>query len=310
MIIDGKDISYWGVELMKGGFNPLFKYPARTKVQFSNYAEMDGIIPDLRKIEFEPKQVALQFMSEARSYSEFLSKYNRFFADMTMPGAHRILDLENGLTYKLRYDTTASYSMPTPFNAGKHLTSFSLSFIEDSHSIPDIQYPVGGVPLYGVYSINGIDFGNFGVHPDGEIGDVLKYPDMKAPFSDGKAVDHKTYRLKHKEVTLKLWMYANSEHEFVNNYSAFFNQFNRTGKQQLYIKEIDGVTEVYYTSCPFFEITSWGSRIGARMSLNLVIPVVTWLDGGGTTILTVLLDRGTNKILADEQGRMIVFNRR
>lgn len=309
MKIDNKDIlSTWGVTLLEGSYNSLFKYPQRTPVEFTNYAEQDGIQPNVRKISFQPKQVALNFAMEADTLDEFYYRYNQFYYDITAPGGYRTADLESGLTHQLRYDTASAYEMPTAFNAGKNLTSFTLNFIEDNHAIPSTQFPIGGIPLRGLYAVNGIDFGAFGIHPDGEIGDVLKYPDMKAPFTNTRNIDHRTYRLKHKELTIKLWMLAESKTEFINNYAAFFNQFNRTGLVPLYIKEIGGTTEVYYTGCSGFDIT-WGSRIGVKFSINVVVPVVTWLDGGGTTILLLLRDMGTGLVLADEQGQKIVFNK-
>lgn len=306
MKIDGKDIlSTWGVMLLEGSYNSLFRYPNRKPVSYRNYAERDGIIPDLRKIEYEPKRTPLNFLMRHDTEEEFWTRYKAFFADMTTVG-YRTMDLEDGLIHTLRYDNTAAYESPLLFNEGSGITSFTMNFVEDNHAIPTTQQPIGGISLRDFYDIDGKDFGLFGVHPDGEIGKVLHYPDVKVPFTDGMSIDLNTRRLKHKEITLPLWIVSNSKEEFIRNYSAFFNCFNRPGKQSLYIKEIGGVTYVYYTGCSSFTIF-WGDKPSAKFSINIVVPVVTWLDGT-TTILTVLQDIVLG-LIADEQGRIITFNR-
>ncbi len=306
MTIDGKNLlSTWGITLLDGSFGNLFKYPKRKTVQYSNYAERDGITPDLRKIEYEPKNVTLDFMMKHSSVDEFWDKYSRFFTEMTTVG-YRSMDLENGLIHTLRYDKTSRYESPRLFNAGPSATSFALNFIEDKNAIPQIESPTGGINLRGSYEINGMDFGLFGVHPDGEIGEMLKYPNIKTPFTNGREYDLETRRLMHKEITIPLWMVAESKDEFITNYSAFFQQFNKPGKQSLYINEIGGVTYAYYTDCPSYTI-SWGGRIGAKFSISFVVPVVTWLDGT-TTILTVLQDPDLG-ILSNEEGKILTLNR-
>lgn len=304
MNIDGKDLSIWGAVLLEGSYNSLFKYPKRKPVAYRNYADRDGITPDLRRVEYEPKQVALNFLIKHKTTDEFWSKYQSFFSDMIATG-YRVMDLGNGLIHTLRYDKTTKLEPIRLFNSDG-ATGFTLNFLEDNHSIPDIQIPTGGISLKGRYEVNGIDFGDFGIHPDGEIGNVLRYPDVKEPFANGKEYDLGTRRLKHKEITIPLWMLANSKKEFITNYSAFFQQFNRTGEQSLYIKEIGGTTYAYYVDCPSYTV-HWGSRFGAKFSIKIIVPVVTWLDGT-TNIYTVLKDIDLG-FIADEQGRVIVFNR-
>ncbi|MDR2968586.1 MAG: hypothetical protein LBV32_03155 [Tannerellaceae bacterium] len=296
-------LSTWGCVLLDDSFSSLFKYPDRTDVNFTNYAERDGITPDLRKCGFKPKSVSLNFLMKHSSESDFWAKYQAFFTDMAAAG-YRTAVPGNGMTYRLRYDRTAGYRSPNLHNAGNNITVFTLNFIEDDHSIPLGGSPSGGIPITGYYGVNGIDFGAFGVHPDGEIGAMLHYPDVKEPFTDGQTIDLDTRRIKHKEITLPLWMVAASQSEFVNNCSAFFAQFAQPGKQSLYIREIGGTTYVYYTGCTSFSVF-WGQKPGAKFSIRLTVPVVTWLDGT-ERILTVLFDP-TYGALADENGRLLTL---
>jgi hypothetical protein len=307
MIIDGKDIlSAWGIALLDGSYGSFLKYPKRKSVEYSDYAEQDGIIPDLRKVELEAKSISLNFVMKHSTMSEFWERYQAFFTDMTATG-YRTIVPDYGLAYTVRYDNSAKYESPRLFNEGPGLTSFTLSFVEDIHSIPLIEYPTGGINLRGLYEINGIDFGLFGIHPDGETGNMLKYPGSKPPFTNGQVYDLGTRRLKHKEITIPLWIAADSKEEFIHNYAAFFRQWNKPGKQALYSRELGGVTYAYYTDCPSYTV-NWGNRVRAKFGISVVMPVVTWLNAGDTQVITVLeeIDSG---LLANEQNNIITFNR-
>ena len=53
MTIDGKDLyTEWGCKLLEGSFDDLLKYPKRKAVKYNNWAEADGIDPDLSVVEF------------------------------------------------------------------------------------------------------------------------------------------------------------------------------------------------------------------------------------------------------------------
>lgn len=184
---------------------------------------------------------------------------------------------------------------------------FELSFVEDNHAIYPAT-PAGGIGLRGQYAINGIDFADFGIGSDDNQEDILKYPAVKAPFTDGRTVDLSTIKTLHREIKLSLWMLAGSVEEFLNNYRAFFSQISGVGNQELYIKTLDGIIQVYYTDCPSFSVEVWQeNRIGARFTISVVAPVVSWIDAGGDVRYCVLKDPDLG-LLADEQGRIIVFN--
>lgn len=290
--------------IITGSFDSLFKYPKRKTVNYTNYAERDGITSDLRKFETEPRRISLNFLMKHNSEAEFRTRYNDFFQAVNDVD-YRKFDLETGLIHTLRYDKTQKFVPIRLFNHGPAGTSFTMDFIEDNSAIdPTITVPSGNMPLKGSYIIDGRDFGEFGVHPEGEIGDVLKYPDVKEPFFDGRTYNLDVRMLKHKEITLKFWMHADSKEEFVHNYQAFFNAFAKKGLQQLYIKEIAGTTEVYYMDCTSCKM-HWGEKPGAFFSLKLCIPVVTW-ESGSSSIYTVLEDTVLG-LLADENENVITI---
>lgn len=308
MRIDGKDLrAGYGCTLLEGSFDTLLKYPKRKAVKYRNWAETDGIDPDLSVVEFEARKVKLSFLMESEGEAGFWRQYRRLTADLSAPG-YRSFDLFPGLTTRLRLDTGASFELPVPLNAGKNASSFDLSFVEDVPLITPAAYPVGGITLRGQMAINGIDFGAFGIGSDDELEDILKTPAMKAPFTDGRAVDLSTIKVQHREIKLSLWMLAGSPEEFLNNYRAFFAQLTGPDTQELYIKTLESTLQVYYSDCPSYKIEIWRENdVMVRFTLSLVIPVISWVDAGGDVRYTVLVDRELG-ILADEEGRIIVFD--
>ena len=274
--IDGNSLSSWDIGVLAGSYDSLFKYPKRKAVKFTNYAERDGITPDLRKFETEARAVSINFIMKHNSESEFHARYASFFNLVNGAGYHTF-DFDTGLLYRLRYDKTQTFSPTRFFNAGPGATSFTMNFIEDKPAInSSVTSPIGGNPLSGWYRVDGIDFAAFGAHPNGSIGEVLKYPDAKEPFDDGRDIHLDVRKTKHKEITIPLWIHAESKAAFIRNYQAFFNAFRKTGKRNLYIKEIGATTQVYYMECNTFNM-HWGSRVGAHFSIRLCIPVATWL---------------------------------
>ena len=86
--------------------------------------------------------------------------------------------------------------------------------------------------------------------------------------------------------------------EFLNNYRAFFSQISGVGNQELYIKTLDGIIQVYYTDCPSFSVEVWlENRIGARFTISVVAPVVSWIDAGGDVRYRVLKDPDLDLLL-------------
>ena len=191
MTIDGKDVyTEWGCKLLEGSFDDLLKYPKRKAVKYNNWAEADGIDPDLSVVEFEPKTVKLKFLMKAETLEQFWSGYRKFVADLSAPG-YREFNLIAGMTNRLRFNVCSSHEQPVPFNAGENVSVFELSFVEDNHAIYPAT-PAGGIGLRGQYAINGIDFADFGIGSDDNQEDILKYPAVKAPFTDGRTVDLST----------------------------------------------------------------------------------------------------------------------
>ncbi|MDD3229629.1 MAG: hypothetical protein PHE09_10475 [Oscillospiraceae bacterium] len=310
MTIDGKNIRDYGCTLIwdsisaQYNLSSVLKYPNRTAVQFRNWAEADGISPDLSEFNVEEKKVQLKFLMEAGTLTDFWSKYRTLLQDITVPKPH-VFDFDEIGTFTYRYDTNSAYQHPVPFNAGRNLSVFMLDFIEDKPSICSAVPSSSSAPL-GQYRINGYDLGEFGMHVEDGTDDLLKYPAAKNPFTDGKNVDLSTIRMSHKEVKLSLWQLAKSKAEFLNNRAAFWNQFSNPGETDLYFNHIDASTGIYYTGCDIYTLENWGDTCAARFAISIVIPVVTWADGGGTIYLYGLWDDDFGFICDEDDSILIV----
>lgn len=310
MKIDNKDIlSEYGLTLLDGSYDDVFRYPNRTPVEYNNWAENDGIDPDLTSFKTVPKTIRLSFLQESGNMSDFQRRYNLLASQLTMAG-YRNLAFESGLSAKVRFDKNSMYSVPVCLSDTENKTTFTLECIEDTPSIALYTTPAGGIPIKGLYTINGIDFGAFGISSDQEQGDDLRYPDLKDYFTDGRYVYVEDPKYAHREFSLQLWMYARSKAEFIRNHAAFWYNLSQPETFPLYINSIGRVANVYYTGCPVFSLVEWGeNECAAQFTITLVCPVVTWVDKGGITRYRVLWDnRGTNGLLADEKGNILVFN--
>lgn len=313
MTIDGKNIRQeYGCTLIWEGstsvqhnLSAILKYPNRTAVQFRNWAEEDGIRPDLSEFLTEPKKVQLQFLMEADTLSQFWSLYRKLLADITSPKPHTF-DFDGIGTFTYRYDVNSAYKHPVPFNAGRNLSVFMLDFIEDKPNIGSNTVPSSTSAPLGQFSINGYDLGLFGMHVEDGTDDLLKYPAEKSPFTDGLNVDLSTIRMAHKEVKLSLWQLAKSKAEFLSNHAAFWNQFSKPGEADLYFNNIDASTGIYYTGCDSYTLESWGNICSARFTISVVIPVVTWADGGGSIYLYGLWDDDFGFICDEDESILIV----
>lgn len=309
MTIDGKDIlQEYGCTLLWGSFDSLLKYPKRKTVEYNDWAEQNGIEPYLETVEFEPKSISLHFLMESTTLDSFWDSYKKLYASVTESGYH-VFKFTDNISYKLRYDTTSNYNIPQPFNMKDNFTSFALNFIDDNPKIPDVNNLSGNNLSHGLYQINGYDFGLFGVGSDQGQEDILKYPQLKKPFSDGRTIQLDYPRFSHKEIKLSLWLIAKDEAEFLANYRAFFTQISAPQTQLLNIQKLGISTNVYYSDCTNFKIDSWDKNMkSARFSISLIIPVPTWIQSGGTKTYRALRDHGTFKVLGDRRGRIITFS--
>ncbi|MDR1582895.1 MAG: hypothetical protein LBS55_06485 [Prevotellaceae bacterium] len=276
--IDGKDIKQeYGCTLLTGSFDSLFRYPGRKSVAYNNWAESDGIEPDLSDVLFEPRKIQLKFLQKSEGIGMFWTLYQRLFSDMSAPG-FRTLNIENMTEYSIRLSAAPEYSIPAPFNQNANHTVFTLDFTDDTTGITEgNNLPSGNRAPLGLYEINGRDFGLYGIGSDETQGNIVRYPSVKTPFTDGRTVFPDTVKTSHSEIRLPLWMAAGSKEEFINNHRAFFSEISKTGVQSFHAGVLGLDVPVYYTDCTEFRVEKWSDNaVFARFTIVMVIPVITF----------------------------------
>lgn len=304
MKIDGININTYGLYLLRDSLGDVIRYPKRKPVSVNDWAESDGIEPDLTVAEFEAKTVNLKFGIKAGDEGSFWGSYNRVMAVLSAPG-YRQMDFDLGVIFPYRFSAQGSYAIPFPETPT--VAIFAMSFIEDhpEQQIGKSTTPTGGRDRNDGFYLNGISFGEFGMWMESGTDDLLKYPSVKTPFTDGKNVDLTTVCTRHKEVTLMLTLVAYSPAMFWQNHAALFHQLADPAMQTLTAYNIE--IPFYYTDCTSATVEEWtDSRIVVTMSVRITIPIVTWVDAGGNTQMAVLVD-DDHGILTDEDGTILIL---
>jgi hypothetical protein len=282
MTVDGYNITAFGCTLTGNGphnrggsynsFGNLLKYPKRKGVSYNDWAERNGIQPDLSETDFEERKTALYFGMQGATMAELTNHYEDFYEVLTATG-YRTVNAIPGLTHKLRFTGASEFKPSKPFLSVGHHAVLTVDFTEDAWGQTAAPAYSAAAPS-GLLGINSIDFGNFGIGSDDRLDDFFKYPSLKAPFDDGQKKYLDLVRTQHKSIRLNLWMLADSQALFVNNYLAFFNEWKKTGLQTLHVYPAGREVEVYYSDCSSFKVERWSvNRVCARFSIELVAPV-------------------------------------
>lgn len=305
MTIDGRHISEWGLRVADGTLSEWLKLPKRKTVAYNNWAESDGIEPDLSVVKWEETSFKLSFILSGANPTEYMSRFRSFLAFLSDKGSREVSYM--GITRTLRYDQGNSYNGTPMIEQRRAWAVLSLTMNEEKPEIVE-ERPTGTMNLRGQYAINGIDLSEFGLGSEQRDEDLWKYPGMKTPFTDGKAYDLSTVTTKHKEIKLSLWWICDSVESFLRNRMALLWQLSQPGTLSLYADSIGGSTSAYYTGCGSFSADMYaGGRVAATLSLGLTIPVVEWIDAGGTVRYMVLRDADFG-LLADENDNIVVFD--
>ncbi|MDR2140125.1 MAG: hypothetical protein LBP50_11345 [Tannerella sp.] len=276
MTVDGYDITAFGCTLVgdssRDSFGSLLKYPKRTEVEYNDWAENNGIQPDLSETRFEERKIQLYFGMQAATVASMNDRYGDFYGLLSAPG-YRTVNAVPGLTHTLRYVGMSGFEMSKPLLSSENHRLLTVDFSEDAWGQTAVPAYSAAAPS-GLLGINGIDFGNFGIGSDDPLEDFFKYPSPKEPFDDGRQKHLDLVRTQHKNIRLNLWMLATGQTQFANNYLAFFNELKKPGLQTLDVYPAGRQTGVYYSDCGSFRVERWGeNRVCARFSIELVAPV-------------------------------------
>ena len=304
MTIDGRNISEWGLRVADGTLSEWLKLPKRKTVAYNNWAEFHGIDPDLVKVEWEETSYKLYFIMKGSNPSEYIARFRTFLSFLSGKDARVVSYM--GITRTLYYDQGNGYNGTPIVEQRGAWAVLSLTMKEEKPEIIEAS-PTYVMNPKGQYAVNGIDLAEFGIGGEQGDEDLWKYPGMKTPFTDGKTYYLSSLSAKHKEIKLDLWWICDSMSVFINNRMALLWQLSRPGMLNLYAETIGGSTNAYYTGCSNLNVIYTGGRVAATLSLSFTVPMVEWIDAGGTIRYRVLMDYELG-LLADENGSIIVFN--
>jgi hypothetical protein len=276
MTVDGYDIKTFGCTLIGGSsydsFGNLLKYPKRTAVNCNDWAESDGIQPDLSETAFEERKVQLYFGMQADAVSVMSCRYRDFYELLASAG-YRTVNAVPGLTHRLRFGSASGFTLSNPLSNDENHAVLAVEFTEDTWGQTATPTYSAAAP-FGLLGINSIDFGMFGIGSDDRLDDFFRYPSLKTPFDDGRQKYLDLVRTQQKSIKLNLWMLADSQVQFANNYLAFFNEWKKTGLQTLHVYPAGRGVGVYYSDCGSFKVERWSeNRVCVRFSMELVAPV-------------------------------------
>lgn len=275
MTIDGYNITALGCTLLGGSYNSfgnLLKYPKRSAVNYNDWAEENGIQPDLSEVKLEERKIQLYFGMQGVTQVSMKNNYEGFYGLLSSAG-YRTVNAIPGLTHKLRFSGVSGYILSKAFMSAENHAVLTVDFAEDAwgQTATPLQ---SGVAPEGLLAINTIDFGGFGINLDDRLDDFFKYPSLKTPFDDGRQRHLDLVRTQQKSIKLNLWMLADSPSEFVSNYLAFFNEWKKPGLQTLHVYPSGRDVGVYYSDCSSFKIERWSAdKVCARFSIEVVAPV-------------------------------------
>lgn len=249
LYIDGIDVySSYGVFITEDGYKELLAYPSLKTVDSNDWAEEDGIEPDLSSPVLDTREFNIKF-----AYHGTYARFGAFVEMLSDNAAYHVFDFrEIGRTFQLRLVNQQNLSLA--FNLGLFALKFADDFPLDGYNT--YLEPLSTVTPQTGYELDGINFSDYGIHVlQGSEAEILKSPAVKknllqniasqnGAFYDGEFVVFQT-----KEVKLKCLMRAETLSEFWRNYDAFLYDLVRPNERKLYVDSTGYEYPCYYKSC-------------------------------------------------------------
>lgn len=288
LFIDEQDafIEY-GIFVEQYGYKALVQMPSFKKLDSTEWLEYDGEEPDLTNPVLDSKTFSVQFcitdVSGASDLFELLSD-----------GAYHIFNfVELGKSYKLRLMTNPALS------GNLKLGKITLNFADD---FPPV-YPTDNIDLDSLstyspilnqapyatapvgfkqvgYELDEIDFSRFGVYVlDGTDRSIQKAPNVRENLKvsnsnrAGVIYDDESVRYKTKDVSMKLFIYAESVAQFWERWFSLFTALLKPEMHKLYNDNSLEEYNCYYKSNSItrFDIRRNG-KVWCEFTVTLTFP--------------------------------------
>ena len=252
MIIDGVNISQYGVYIVQNGLNNVVEYPSIKAPDNNDWAEMDGIEVDLSKISLEPKKITIKFAG---------SGCFGFINTISQSGYRTVVFDEIGITKTLRVVSVSDLS-------ANLIVMFSVDFYEDSPVI--VQSNPTHASTGSGFELDGVDLSRYGVVVlEGSIDSILKpFPVKQNRSISLKGISGQTYnanrvKFAEKQVDVNCLMTGS---DFITNYNALFYALTKSGERTFYYNGIDYTC--YYNSSKVSEFEIINGRFWFKFTLS------------------------------------------
>ncbi len=234
----------FGVAIAEKGYNDLVQYPSLKKVESNNWAEKNGIEPDLSSPCLDTKNITIKLFAHGHNADvggliELLS--NEAYHTFRFPE----LDRE----FKLRL------SDMNDLDSIRNSSLFSLSFADD-FPLPDYTYlaPLSTYARPSGYKLDERCLSTYGIMVLEGLDEVNKSPKVKQNLLrninsvPGAIYSNKQVVYDAKDVKLDLSMRASTMAEFWRNYNAFLYDLTRPDERQLYVSKNNCSYPCFYKS--------------------------------------------------------------
>lgn len=279
--IDGRDAyEEFGIFIETGGYDRLVQYPSLKKIESNDWAEEDGIEPDLSDPALDSLDVVIKFAAHGDSL------VGDFFVLLSDFAYHTFEFREIGRTYYLRLTNQGSNTVKI------RLDKFSLTFANDfpfdglnytgtlPEDFPLTPYsyiaPASAIPPPTGYIMDDRDLSEYGIFVlKGSLAEIRKSPAVKKNLSsasltlNGMVYDGEFVKFQTKDVKLNCLMRAANLAEFWRNYNAFLYDLVRPEHRMLYIDMEGYEYPCHYKSCAVTRFAPT-NKIWFQFTLTLV----------------------------------------
>ena len=135
--IDGRDLSEYGVYILRGSDTEIQKSPVVKKNLLQNIKTKNGAIYDGKFVVFQTKEVKLNCLMRANNLTEFWRNYNAFLFDLVRPEERLLYVDSTGYEYPCYYKS-CSVTEFSPI--GKVWFEFSLTLVFTSFRVSGEEF--------------------------------------------------------------------------------------------------------------------------------------------------------------------------
>lgn len=251
LYIDGFDAyKQFGVYVVEGGWNSLVSMPPLKAVDINDWAEEDGIEPDLSEPVLDSREVPIPF-----AITSLYNNYNEFIS-LLSDGAYHVFDcVYIGRKFTLRLVSQGNRVYTSELE--RETLTFADDFPMNNYSYSP---PFSTLPSSDAFLFDNIPFTNYGARIiSGSLAEIIKTPVPKQNMlrniktKTGAIYDAELVFFKAKEVKLNILMRANNTEQLWRNYDAMLFDLIQPNERVLYVNELEQEFPFYYKSCSVSE---------------------------------------------------------